>query len=446
MLFKRIFLPVLLLSFLIVQAAIPEKKAFADDYITKIPFGSGIGTVIYPDSKYNTFSITLSKSGRVFIRLESNMTNGVVDLTTTDGIHILEGVISNGAKWENAVDLPSGTYYIKIVPESKATISLLVTNSTINDDVEPDNTPDTAQILDLDSGSKVGILTWGDDRDLYKIVVPRDEYIHLEVNSFYNCLPLKIEASDGKVIWEKNFIKTDSLTMIYENIAVTAGTYYLNVYRTPEVDNIGKYYVNVKSCNLVSFNSNGGSSIPEQPVIKDYRVSATNTRPTKDGFTFGGWFTEPEFVNEFDFFNTIITEDITLYAKWIRNPFTVTFNSQGGSDVKSKAANSDGLVSTPTSPKKTGYRFAGWYKEAECKNRWDFYSDIVIEDTTLYAKWMSIYDFDNDGEVSILDIASLAKLYNVKNSQQYWNSRFDVNNDGIIDIYDLAACSKNLTK
>ena len=75
------------------------------------------------------------------------------------------------------------------------------------------------------------------------------------------------------------------------------------------------------------------------------------------------------------------------------NTLTVTFEENGGSAV----ADMDGLsydvsISEPTAPTKTGYTFAGWYKDENCTTQWDFGSDTVTEDITLYAKWTAASD------------------------------------------------------
>jgi uncharacterized repeat protein (TIGR02543 family) len=67
--------------------------------------------------------------------------------------------------------------------------------------------------------------------------------------------------------------------------------------------------------------------------------------------------------------------------------FTVTFNSQGGSAVASASAIPGTTITAPTPPDHPGYAFAGWYKEAACVNVWDFATDTVTSDITLYAKW-----------------------------------------------------------
>ena len=70
--------------------------------------------------------------------------------------------------------------------------------------------------------------------------------------------------------------------------------------------------------------------------------------------------------------------------------YTVTFNSQGGNSVSCKNANYNDVITTIAAPEKTGYTFGGWYKEAACLNAWNFTTDKVTSNTTLYAKWTAI--------------------------------------------------------
>jgi uncharacterized repeat protein (TIGR02543 family) len=78
--------------------------------------------------------------------------------------------------------------------------------------------------------------------------------------------------------------------------------------------------------------------------------------------------------------------------------YTVTFDSQGGSAVDLQTVERGGLVIEPTAPTQTGYAFAGWYKELECTNAWDFNTDTVTANVTLYAKWtINSYTVTYDG-------------------------------------------------
>ena len=71
----------------------------------------------------------------------------------------------------------------------------------------------------------------------------------------------------------------------------------------------------------------------------------------------------------------------------VPSTYTVTFDSQGGSAVSSQIVVDGELVTEPTVPTKTGYIFGGWYKESGCTNTWDFNTDTVTAEVTLYAKW-----------------------------------------------------------
>ncbi|MFA5658963.1 MAG: InlB B-repeat-containing protein, partial [Oscillospiraceae bacterium] len=68
--------------------------------------------------------------------------------------------------------------------------------------------------------------------------------------------------------------------------------------------------------------------------------------------------------------------------------YTVTFNSNGGSSVSALNDIDEGsTISAPAAPTKSGYTFAGWYKESTFATAWSFASDTVTATTTLYAKW-----------------------------------------------------------
>ena len=137
----------------------------------------------------------------------------------------------------------------------------------------------------------------------------------------------------------------------------------------------------------VTFNTDGGSAVDSQTV--NYNSTArTPTAPTKEGYTFAGWYTDAGCTNSYDFL-AAVTESITLYAKWTVNTYTVTFNTDGGSAVDSQTVNYNSTATTPTAPTKTGYTFAGWYTDAGCTNSYDFLA-AVTENITLYAKWTEV--------------------------------------------------------
>src|SRR5690606_6690755 len=100
---------------------------------------------------------------------------------------------------------------------------------------------------------------------------------------------------------------------------------------------------------------------------------------------------------------TLGGDDVTLYAQWDANSYTVKFISNGGSDVEDVTADYDTKITAPGTPEREGYTFAGWCKEAELTNAWDFDADTVpVNGITLYAKWTinqyKVTYYDNDSE------------------------------------------------
>ncbi|MBE7046808.1 MAG: hypothetical protein E7396_05265 [Ruminococcaceae bacterium] len=137
----------------------------------------------------------------------------------------------------------------------------------------------------------------------------------------------------------------------------------------------------------VTFETYGGSVINPQTVTHGNKANKPYPNPVKDGHTFVKWINVSG--DEFDF-NTPITKDTELYAQWLINKYLVEFETNGGSAVDSQLIEYEGYVTEPTAPTKDGYIFEGWYKEDTFVNEFDFASDIITKDTTLYAKWEPI--------------------------------------------------------
>ena len=161
-----------------------------------------------------------------------------------------------------------------------------------------------------------------------------------------------------------------------------AGSYTKNFNVTLNIT----YYV-----YIVRFNTNGGTEVKLQ-VIKTGEHATIPTAPTKDGFTFAGWYKDAGLTTPFDFANETINADIILYAKWDENPpaptsYTVTFNTNGGSAVSPQTITAGEHVTKPADPTKNGYTFDGWYKDAGLTETFDFATETINADTTIYAKW-----------------------------------------------------------
>jgi len=135
----------------------------------------------------------------------------------------------------------------------------------------------------------------------------------------------------------------------------------------------------------VYFNSNGGTPINPKTTNENTIITAP-TAPKRTGYTFVGWYKENG-TTPWNFSTDKVTANTTLYAKWTINRYTVNFNSNGGSKVNPKTTNYNTIITAPTAPKRIGYTFVGWYKDSSGKIPWNFSTDKVTGNTTLYAKW-----------------------------------------------------------
>ena len=217
-----------------------------------------------------------------------------------------------------------------------------------------------------------------------------------------------------------------------------------------------------RDLHTVTFESNGGSTVANQEGTRYGASAAEPTAPGKTGYDFGGWYADEALSDAYDF-ASLITQDITLYARWVaradtayrvehyqqnldgsgytlheadvlegttdaavvavpktyggfhenlthadraatgqvapdgslvlrlyyeRDLFTITFESNGGSAVPSQnGIYYLGEAVEPIAPGKTGYDFGGWHSDEALSAAYDF-STPVVEDITLYARWI----------------------------------------------------------
>ncbi|WP_317979150.1 InlB B-repeat-containing protein [Paenibacillus glycanilyticus] len=156
------------------------------------------------------------------------------------------------------------------------------------------------------------------------------------------------------------------------------------VFTTPVTGDITLYAKWTLNAYTVTFNSNSGSAVSPQ-TVNHGEAADKPADPTRTGYTFGGWYSDSGLENAY-IFTTQVTGNMTLYAKWTINSYSITFNSNGGSGVNGQTVNYNGTVSEPTDPTKTGYTFGGWYTDSNLDNKYVF-ATPVTGDITLYAKW-----------------------------------------------------------
>ena len=208
----------------------------------------------------------------------------------------------------------------------------------------------------------------------------------------------------------------------------------------------------------VTYNVNGGTAWTSSTCGSGYTFSSgakTCTKsvtynstygdlptPVRTGYTFAGWYKESSFTNKVETTTKVSTASAhTLYAKWTANKYTVTYSVNGGTDWTSsicgsgytfnsssktctKSVTYDGTYGSLPTPTRTGYAFAGWYKEASCANKVETTTKVSTASAhTLYAKWgASEYTITLNNQNATT--AGTDKIYEKYNNGFYLDSAF----------------------
>ena len=146
----------------------------------------------------------------------------------------------------------------------------------------------------------------------------------------------------------------------------------------------------------ITFDTNGGSEIA--PITQDYGTEITAPdNPTRKGYTFKGWDKEiPE---------TMPAENITVKAQWEVNQYTITFDTNGGSEIAPITQDYGTEITAPDNPTRKGYTFKGWDKEIP--------ETMPAENITVKAQWeINQYTiaFDTNGGSEIAPITQVPRF------------------------------------
>ena len=135
----------------------------------------------------------------------------------------------------------------------------------------------------------------------------------------------------------------------------------------------------------VQFLSEHGS-FADQPIEHGKTIKTDElTIPKVDGYTFGGWYADENRTIEFNF-NTPITGDTKVYAKWTAKDYEVSFITEHGDAPASQNVPYNKTATNPGKLTAEGYTFDGWYADENRTIEFDFTKPIT-GDTKVYAKW-----------------------------------------------------------
>ena len=185
-------------------------------------------------------------------------------------------------------------------------------------------------------------------------------------------------------------IKTDELT-IPDVAGYTFGGWYADEKHITEFDftkpiksNTTVYAKWTANDYEVSFITEHGDAPASQNVT--YNGTATDPGELRaEGYTFGGWYTDNTYTTEFDF-NTQITSDTKVYAKWTAKDYEVSFITEHGNAPASQNVPYNKTATYPGELTEDGYTFIGWYADDARTKEFDF-STPITGDTKVYAKW-----------------------------------------------------------
>ena len=135
-------------------------------------------------------------------------------------------------------------------------------------------------------------------------------------------------------------------------------------------DNITLYAKWAANTYTITFDNAGGSEIA--PITQDYGTVITAPEaPTREGYTFIGWDKEIP--------TTMPAENMTVTAQWEINQYTITFDTNGGSEIAPITQDYGTAITVPADPTREGYTFMGWDQEIP--------KTMPAENITLKAQW-----------------------------------------------------------
>jgi len=149
---------------------------------------------------------------------------------------------------------------------------------------------------------------------------------------------------------------------------------------------------------VITFIGGNQSNMPMRTVIAQLNSTLRNwANPTRPNYIFNGWWTQPNGGQRLTT-QTLITENITFFARWTPIVRTVQFNPNGGEGGVLRRSvtinNPIGILPTPT---RQGHTFAGWFTEAARSTNQINESSIITADVTFFARWRITVQFNPMG-------------------------------------------------
>ncbi len=141
--------------------------------------------------------------------------------------------------------------------------------------------------------------------------------------------------------------------------------------------------------HILSFNANGGTVSEASRKVNEGSAYGTLPNPTRNGYAFNGWYTAASGGTKVSSSTKMGTKNVTIYAQWKANAYTLSFNANGGSvSETSRAVTTGDAYGSLPAPARTGYSFSGWFTSATGGSKVSESTKMGTKNVTIYAQWV----------------------------------------------------------
>ena len=214
-----------------------------------------------------------------------------------------------------------------------------------------------------------------------------------------------IYANGGEVYGEVHLNQACKITCLAEDNGITAfkgktvigGTSSVNPSHVGWGLFYGGLYIYGNTTGVIVTYKDGDSEYAKQVLPSGTLATRPDAPAATPGYTFGGWNKADG--TAWDYASDKVTDNITLYAKWTANTYTITFDTVGGSEIAPITQDYGTAITVPADPTREGYTFIGWDKEIP--------TTMPAENMTVTAQWeinQYTITFDTNGGSEIAPI------------------------------------------
>ena len=214
-----------------------------------------------------------------------------------------------------------------------------------------------------------------------------------------------IYANGGEVYGEVHLNQAGKITCLAEDNGITAfkgktvigGTSSVNPSHVDWGLFYGGLYIYGNTTGVIVTYKDGDSEYAKQVLPSGTLATRPDAPAATPGYTFGGWNKADG--TAWDYASDKVTDNITLYAKWAANTYTITFDTAGGSEIAPITQDYGTVITAPEAPTREGYTFIGWDKEIP--------TTMPAENMTVTAQWeinQYTITFDTNGGSEIAPI------------------------------------------